>query len=164
LLSPGALKPNRWPCEVAAETPPKTGFCGDSGQLPENISATNMGASSLNDTFAPPRPLCPAALAVFERHVARIYREGRWAAIDTELLAVFAESLTLYQAFWQDVENLGTLIAGRDGGMVKNPSLSGLHTVRADLIRLSRAIPLFTHKADNDGAYVDRLLQEVMTG
>jgi phage terminase small subunit len=117
----------------------------------------------LNNTFTPPRPLCRDALVVFERHSERLYREGRWTSIDTELLAVFAETLVLYRAFWKDVEDLGTLIPGRDGGHVKNPSLTGLHTSRADLIRLSRAIPLFSHKGDVDGgAYVDRLLNEVM--
>jgi P27 family predicted phage terminase small subunit len=117
----------------------------------------------LNDTFAPPRPLCTDALAVFERHAERLYREGRWTSTDTELLAVFAETLVLYRAFWKDIEDHGTLIPGRDGGMVKNPSLTGLHTTRADLIRLSRNVPLFPQKGDVDGgAYVDRLLTEVM--
>ncbi|MGO9349919.1 MAG: P27 family phage terminase small subunit [Mycobacterium sp.] len=117
----------------------------------------------MKDTFAPPRRLGAAALAVFERHAERLYREGRWSTADTELLAVFAETLVLYLAFWKDVEDLGTLILGRDGFMVKNPSLTGLHTSRADLIRLSRATKLFANSGDNDdGAYVDRLLQEVM--
>ena len=89
----------------------------------------------MKDTFAPPRRLGAAALAVFERHAERLYREGRWSTADTELLAVFAETLVLYLAFWKDVEDLGTLIPGRDGFMVKNPSLTCLHTSRADLIR-----------------------------
>lgn len=117
----------------------------------------------MKDTFAPPRPLCTDALTVFERHAERLYREGRWAAVDTELLAVFAETLVLYQAFWKDIEEHGTLTPGRDGGLVKNPSLTGLHTSRADLIRLSRAVPLFTHKGDVDGGeYVEQLLAEAM--
>jgi phage terminase small subunit len=116
----------------------------------------------VNDTFAPPRPLCASALAVNERHAARIYREGRWGAIDTELLAIFAESLVLYQAFWADIEKDGTVIPGRDGGVVKHPSLTGLNSTRGDLIRLSRAIPLVAGKPDTEGANVDRFLADLM--
>ncbi|AKK28708.1 P27 family phage terminase small subunit [Mycobacterium sp. EPa45] len=117
----------------------------------------------MTDSFEPPRRLGREAAAVFDRHAQRLYRDGLWPSANRELLAVFAETLVLYQAFWADIEEHGTLVSGRDGGLVKNPSLSGLQATRGDLIRLSRAIPLHPPARPGDATdYVDRLLSEVL--
>ena len=118
----------------------------------------------MNDSFTRPRSLCREAQKVFDRHAQRLYREGMWPSANRELLAVFCESLVLYQAFWAGVEEHGTLISGRDKGLVKNPILSGLQAIRGDLIRLSRAISLYpaARPGEDSAQYVDRLLGEVL--
>jgi phage terminase small subunit len=115
--------------------------------------------------FPPPRPLDRVALAVWDRHAERIWREGRWPAVDTELLAVFAETIDLYLRFKADVDRHGTLVPGRtDSELVRNPSLMGLGQCRADLVRLARQIPLTAPRVAgaDSGADIDRFLADVM--
>lgn len=124
-----------------------------------------MKKSNESATFPPPRPLNSAALAVWDRHAARIWREGRWAAADQELLAVFAETIALYLQFREDVDRDGTLVQGRSlQERVRHPSLMGLSQCRADLVRLARQIPLMPPAAApaDAGADVDAFLAEVL--
>lgn len=109
----------------------------------------------------PPRPLSLAARQVWDRNAERIWLEGRWDIIDRELLAVFSETLELYERFMDDVSVHGTLVQGRTlQEKVRNPSLMGLAQARADLARYARQIPLMPPPtaADAERDEIDRLL------
>lgn len=112
----------------------------------------------------PPRLLNSVALEVWHRHAKRISGENRLSVIDHDQLALYAETYSLYRAFWTDIENDGTVVKGRDGATVKHPSLSGLNSCRADLLRLARAIPLVSPKPDlsraADQARVRKLIDD----
>ena len=109
----------------------------------------------------PPRPLSLAARQVWDRNAERIWLEGRWDTTDRELLAVFCETMELYQRFMDDVNAHGTLVQGRTlQEKVRNPSLMGLAQARADLARYARQIPLMPPPtaADAERDEIDRLL------
>lgn len=112
----------------------------------------------------PPRPLRAAAKKIWKRNAERIHSEGRWSMVDHELLAVWSETLALYLQFTVDVEKFGTLVQGRSQQeQVRNPSLMGLAQARADLVRLSKAVPLVdpnTGDAD-EFAETERLLESL---
>jgi phage terminase small subunit len=117
--------------------------------------------------FEPPRQLSIMARQVFDRHAQRIHAEGRWQLIDHDLLCVYAETLELYLRFKRDVDDYGTLVQGRSAQeRVKNPSLVGMAQARADLIRLSRVIPIADPKPDRSSviidAYIDELINDVV--
>lgn len=115
------------------------------------------------DELPPPRPLTLPARHVWDRNAKRVYDEGRWNAIDHELLAVFAETMDLYLQFTADIKTHGTLVQGRNlQEKVRNPSLIGLAQCRTDLIRLAKAIPLIDLKGDRAGADVNSFLEELM--
>jgi phage terminase small subunit len=115
------------------------------------------------DLDRPPRPLSIAARQVWDRHAERIHAEGRWSQIDHDLLCLFAETTELYLRFRQDVDDHGTLVQGRTlQEKVRNPSLMGLAHARADLIRLSKAVPLVHPQPDMDGVEVDAFLEAIM--
>jgi phage terminase small subunit len=118
----------------------------------------------MSKQLEPPRPLSAGARAVWDRSAQRLFREGRWAGIDQELLAVFSETMALYLRFRDDVARLGTLVPGRrDGEVIRNPSLISMAQCRADLVRLARQIPLVVPATQVDGfrAEVDLLLEEL---
>src|SRR5258708_3647220 len=110
----------------------------------------------------PPRQLSDAAAAIYESHARRLFNEGRLVGSDTELLAVFAETMTVYLQLQQDVETPGVIVSGRDGHLIKNPSFSPLQATRADLIRLSKSIPLFSGQIDRSEN--DRQIAEILNG
>jgi phage terminase small subunit len=114
--------------------------------------------------LSPPRPLSLPARQAFDRQAKRIYGEGRWNAVDLELLCVWSETLELYIQFRDDVATHGTLVQGRSQQeFVKNPSLVGLAQTRADLARYARQIPLMPKREDPhaaDRARVKRLLDD----
>lgn len=115
------------------------------------------------ESFEPMRTLNPVAREIWDRCTKDIYRDGRWHNVNRELLLIFCETYSLYRAFWADIEKDGTVVPGRDGGTVKHPSLSGLHSTRADLIRLARAVPLtVVGNSAAGGDDVERMLAEVM--
>ncbi|EIU15265.1 phage terminase, small subunit [Mycobacteroides abscessus 5S-0422] len=103
------------------------------------------------DDLPPPRELTLPARRHFDRIARRIYGEGRWASIDVELLAVFAEALALYVECKHAVESHGVLVQGRtERELVRNPALTPMSQTRADLIRLAKAIPLAVHKPSDE--------------
>jgi hypothetical protein len=82
--------------------------------------------------------------------------------VDHDQLCTYAETLELYLRFKKDVDDYGTLLQGRTlQEKVRNPSLMGLAQARADLIRLSRVIPL-VDRSPRDSAYIDAFIDEVM--
>jgi P27 family predicted phage terminase small subunit len=110
----------------------------------------------------PPRQLTAAAAEIYERHARRLFDQGRLAGTDTELLAVFAETLVIYVELQKDVETRGVVVpASRGRGLAKNPSLSPLQATRTDLIRLSKSIPLFTGQIDR--GEIDKQIQEILS-
>lgn len=74
---------------------------------------------------------------------------------------LWAETADLYQRFLADVELHGTLVQGRGGVLVKNPSLAGLSGARDALVRIGRAIPLSTGQSGGL-ATVDEMIAEAM--
>jgi phage terminase small subunit len=79
------------------------------------------------------------------------------------MLALYAETVELYLRFKSDIDTHGTLVTGRSAQeQVRNPSLMGLSQCRADLIRLSKAVPLVSNKADAAGAELDHFIEEIM--
>jgi hypothetical protein len=70
--------------------------------------------------------------------------------------------MTVYLQLQQDVDTRGVIVAGRDGNLIKNPSLSPLQATRADLIRLSKSVPLFTGKIDR--SEVDKQIADILNG
>jgi phage terminase small subunit len=104
------------------------------------------------------------ARQVWDRHAQRIHSEGRWQLIDHDLLCVYSETLELYLRFKKDIDEHGTLVTGRSAQeRVKNPSLVGLASARADLIRLSRVIPMVDPKPDRTSAVVDAFIDELLS-
>jgi phage terminase small subunit len=102
------------------------------------------------------------ARQVWDRHIARIHAEGRYELIDHDQLCTYAETTELYLRFKKDIDDHGTLVRGRTlQEMVRNPSIMGLNQARADLIRLSRVIPL-VDRSPRDSAYVDAFIDELM--
>lgn len=129
--------------------------CAKSGALLNLVK--KIGKLKINeDELPPPRELTLPARKHFDRIAQRVYVEGRWASVDVELLAVFAEALALYIECRQAVDAHGVLVQGRtEHELVRNPALTPMSQTRADLIRLAKAIPLAVHK-DTDG--VDALI------
>jgi P27 family predicted phage terminase small subunit len=112
--------------------------------------------------FAAPRPLSPVAGEVFDRHIARIYKEGRLATVDQDLLAAFAETTDLYLQCKAQVDKHGVLVRGRtERELVRNPALTPLAQARADLIRLAKAVPLVSGNPDYAGAELDAFISEM---
>jgi len=133
-----------------------TGSQSTFGQLKEEFQ-------QISDEFRPPRPLSIAARQVWDRHAERIHGEGRWQVIDHDQLCTYAETVELYLRLKRDIDDFGTLVQGRTlQERVRNPSLMGLANCRADLIRLSRCIPLVDPKPDQDGIGVDKFLEDIM--
>lgn len=113
--------------------------------------------------FSPPIPLSIAARRTWDRHAERIHAEGRWTAVDHDLLAVYCQTLEMYLRLKQDIDDHGTLVQGRTlQDKVRNPSMMGMANARADLIRLSKAVPLVNPKFDADGVEIDKFLEEIM--
>jgi phage terminase small subunit len=133
-----------------------------------NDFLSRKGARKLSKSsgpgLPPPRPLDAVAREVWNRHADRIWHEGRWPAVDQELLAVFAETLALYLKFTADVDRYGTLVRGRtDRELVRNPSLMGLGQCRADLVRLARQVPLMAQRIEtSDTGDVDAFIADLM--
>jgi phage terminase small subunit len=119
--------------------------------------------SITEDEFQPPRPLTLVARQVWDRHAKRIHAEGRFQLVDHDQLCTYAETLELYLRFKKDIDDHGTLVQGRTlQEKVRNPSLMGLAQARADLIRLSKVIPLVNTKPDLSGAALDSWLDDLM--
>jgi P27 family predicted phage terminase small subunit len=112
--------------------------------------------------IAPPRPLDAAAAVIYERHARRLLKEGRLPGADLEMLALFAETMVVYIALRDDITLRGVVVAGRDGNVVKNPSLSGLQSARVDLRHLSAAVPLYSGVVDR--SELDRQIDEILQG
>jgi phage terminase small subunit len=75
--------------------------------------------------FGPPAPLSIAARRVWDRNAARIHSEGRWKYIDQELLAVFCQTLELYERCKADVDEHGVSVRGRtERELVRNTALT----------------------------------------
>jgi P27 family predicted phage terminase small subunit len=112
--------------------------------------------------YAPPRQLTPIARTVWDRQADRIYNEGRWQQVDQDQLATYAETVEVYLRCKSEIDKHGVLVEGRTAReLVRNPALTPLAQSRADLIRLSKAVPLVDYKADPEGAAVDLLLAEL---
>lgn len=100
---------------------------------------------------------------MWDRHAKRIHAEGRFQLVDHDQLCTYAETLELYLRFKKDIDDHGTLVQGRTlQERVRNPSIMGLAQARADLMRLSRLIPLVDPKPDRDGAFVDAYIDEML--
>jgi phage terminase small subunit len=63
--------------------------------------------------FEPPRPLDPVARSVWDRQAQRLHRDGRFHSIDHDLLALFAETTSMYLALKADIDERGMLVPGR---------------------------------------------------
>lgn len=104
------------------------------------------------------------AREIWDRHAERIHGEGRWQLIDHDQLAMYCETAELYPRLKTDVETHGTLVQGRTlQEKVRKPSLMGFAQARADLIRMSRVIPLVGPKPDRDGAEWDSFLDSMIS-
>lgn len=114
------------------------------------------------NTIEPPRPLSIEARRTWDRHVARIEREGRIGHVDHDLLAVFCETIAIYVECKTSIEEHGVLVRGRtEHELVRNPALTPLSQARADLVRIAKAIPLVDSRVDVDAAAVDALLADL---
>ncbi|MGO9035117.1 P27 family phage terminase small subunit [Mycobacterium sp.] len=119
--------------------------------------------TSKQQVFDPPRPLDPVARAVWDRQAQRLYRDGRWHGLDHDLVCLFAETTSMYLQLKADIDQRGMLVKGRGDVAVRHPGLTPLAQARADMLRIAKAIPLAVPaaQADNFGAEVDRLLDEI---
>lgn len=90
----------------------------------------NPGQRKLNTTEPQPRaaaPLPPAqlvgeALAEWGRIVPELDRLGLLTVVDRAYLVAYCEAWATFDAARQAIAEYGPLVAGRDGGMVKNPA------------------------------------------
>ncbi|ART69930.1 hypothetical protein BTO20_16310 [Mycobacterium dioxanotrophicus] len=111
-------------------------------------------------THEPPRPLAPAARAVWDRHDERITEEGRWEAVDHDLLAVYAETHAVYDELVKAILETGVLVAGRRGAAkVKNPALPALQATRDSLMRLAKSVPLVDREVADKTAEFHRWME-----
>lgn len=108
----------------------------------------------------PPWKLSLPARRTWDRLAAEIHRQGRWTSIAHDLLAVYCQTLELYFDATRDVIENGILVRGRTAKeRVRNPALTPQSQLRADLIRLAKAIPLSNPKPDLDGAQTDAFIE-----
>src|ERR1700739_2019753 len=99
--------------------------------------------------LSPPFELTLPARRNFDRIAQRCYQQGRWDVIDVELLAVFAQQLTLYQECLPVILADGVCVEGaRERERVRHPLLTPLSQTLGHLTRLARAIPLANADAD----------------
>jgi hypothetical protein len=83
--------------------------------------------------------------------------------IDVELLAVFAQQLTLYQEILAAILADGVCVEGaRERERVRHPLLTPLSQTLGHLTRLARAIPLANADADVAGNAVDAWIDELV--
>jgi phage terminase small subunit len=117
---------------------------------------------SQND-LNPPRPLTAAAREIFDRqHGARIFTEGRWKAIDVDLLAAYSECVVIYLECQNAVETQGALVMGRNSGeLVRNAALTPLNQSREAVLKLAKAVPLVDHRAAGKQADWDKFIKEM---
>jgi phage terminase small subunit len=109
----------------------------------------------------PPRQLTLAARRHWDRHAERIHDDGRWKLVDLDVLALYAETLALYEQLRDDIAEQGTTVPARAAAeRVRHPSLMGLAQCRSDLLRMAKAVPLTDPQPDQLGLDVDRLLAE----
>ncbi|OBH28059.1 hypothetical protein A5692_23515 [Mycobacterium sp. E342] len=103
------------------------------------------------------------AREIFDRHAKRISAEGRWGAVDHDMLAAYAEACEIYLACKEAVDEYGVLIPGRttSSERVKNPALVPLNQAREAMRRLALTVPLVDHKAAGERADWDRFLEEI---
>lgn len=114
--------------------------------------------------FTPPMPLSIHARRTWDRLAQRIHGEGRWNYVDHDLLCIFCQTLEYYERSKEQVDTHGILVRGsRNKDMVRNPALTPMGQFRADLIRLSRVIPIVNPKPDQAGIEVDQFLESVFS-
>jgi phage terminase small subunit len=63
--------------------------------------------------FEPPIPLSIGARRTWDRRATRIHGEGRWPDVSHEMLAVFCQTMDLYEQCKQEVDAHGVLVVGR---------------------------------------------------
>lgn len=88
-ISQGVRSATAHQATVCAWSKPRTLLCRTTrGNAPET-------RKTLSDTdLHPPRPLTAPAREIFDRHAQRIDTEGRWNAVDHDLLAAYADLTT----------------------------------------------------------------------
>jgi phage terminase small subunit len=113
--------------------------------------------------FEPPIPLYIGARRTWDRLATRMHGEGRRPHVTHEMLAVFCQTMYLYEQCKQEVDAHGVLVVGRtERERVRNPALTPLNQARDALMKLARAVPLVDPKPDRDGTEFDEFLRTVM--
>lgn len=112
--------------------------------------------------LSPPRELVPAAHIEWETQAARIESEGRWKAIDRDMLAAYCETTAIYLECLRAVEQQGVLVSGRTAvELVRNPACTVLHQTREAMMRLARQVPLVDRASAAESAEWDKFLESV---
>lgn len=118
----------------------------------------------IND-FTPPLPLDIGARRAWDAIADEIHHQGRWTTVDHHMLALFCQTLVLYQAAKAEVDEHGILVEGRSKReRVRNPALTPLGQFRSDLIRLAKAVPLRNTAITADEQELDRFLELATAG
>lgn len=113
--------------------------------------------------FEPPRPLTSVSRGIFDQHAARIAAEGRWTAIDRDMLAAYAECVELYLACKEAIDREGVLVPGRNNSheLVRNAALTPLNQARDAMVKLAKAVPLVDSRAAAERAEWDKFIEEM---
>lgn len=106
--------------------------------------------------IAPPFDLYnDVAYEHWKRHAGRIYSEGRAGMVNLDALAAYCDSLSMYADAMMNVRRWGVCYTGVNGGEVKNPAMSVLATLRNDMARLTRTIPLYDNTSGGRDEFSD---------
>ena len=117
---------------------------------------------SQNDLNPTPAAHRSGARDIRRQHGARIFTEGRWKAIDVDLLAAYSECVVIYLECQNAVETQGALVMGRNSGeLVRNAALTPLNQSREAVLKLAKAVPLVDHRAAGKQADWDKFIKEM---
>ncbi|QIS06770.1 hypothetical protein F5X71_34665 [Nocardia brasiliensis] len=96
----------------------------------------------------PPFALTKHAKEHWHRHADRIYDEGRADVVNLDALAMYADCMALYQEAMARMRADGMIRPGERGGLSRHPGVMVLNSLRVDMMRLAKLVPLYDNKID----------------
>jgi phage terminase small subunit len=160
-VSPKRRKRNDFRVSCVGEIPYRTTHFDHNDIVPQETTAPAM--TNL-DFLAPPYALSLPARRHFDRLAKQIYGQGRWDVISSDMLCAFAQTTVLMQECLEQILADGVMVSGArsDREKVKHPLLSVYSACLQNLVRLGKSVPLVDPAADQTGAAIDSLIDELV--